>query len=100
SDGSSGDSQRSYELKCQTNGTVLFAVYFELPVGATDPHFVEIGAPVSANVWTHLAASYSSAVGLKLYTNGSLAYASPSYNGLRLRQSSVPLTFGGTSFSG
>lgn len=103
SDGSSGTSQRTMELKWQTNGTIIFAVYFALPVGVGQPDYAEIAAPVAGNVWTHIAATYSTNIsGLRLYTNGILAAATTNYSGLSaftgllLRQTSLPLLFGGT----
>ncbi|MGA2248832.1 MAG: LamG domain-containing protein [Verrucomicrobiota bacterium] len=103
SDGSSGTSQRTMELKWETNGTMIFAVYFASPVGVGQPDFAEIAAPVAGNVWTHIAATYSTNIsGLRLYTNGILAAATTNYSGssaftgLSLRQTSLPLLFGGS----
>ena len=90
------------ELSWVTNGTISFTVFFSLPVGTNVPYYAEVHAPVANNVWTHIAATYSTnASGLRLYTNGVLATASTTYEGnsfvgLRLRQTTLPLLIGGT----
>ena len=77
-------------------------VFFALPVGSYAPHFAEIHTPISDNVWTHVAATYSTNTsGLRLYTNGVLAattttYGGNSFAGCRLRQTTLPLLIGGT----
>ncbi|HEY3857030.1 MAG TPA: LamG domain-containing protein [Verrucomicrobiae bacterium] len=103
SDGQSGVSQRTYELKWNPSG-VDFAVYFSLPVGTNQPDFAEIIAPISTNAWTHVAATYSTNAGLALYTNGGLAAVSTAYSGapflgLTMRQTTLPLVFGGVSLA-
>jgi hypothetical protein len=98
SDGQNGVSQRTYELKWVPTG-LDFAVYFSLPVPTGQPDYAEIITPVSEDVWTHIAATYSTNAGLAIYTNGSLATVTNTYNeesfiGLTLRQTTEALCFG------
>ena len=97
SDGLTGVSQRSYELKRLPDGTTRFAVYFTMPVGVGQPAFAEIETMVPPEKWTHLAATYSRTTGLAIYKNGVLAATSTNYDGsasfvgLTLRQTTLPL---------
>jgi hypothetical protein len=106
SDGQSGDSQRTYELKWRTNGTIIFAVYFALPKPVGQPSFAEIMAPVPENTWTHVVGTYSTnSGGLRIYIDGMLSAASTSYDGnsflgAKIRQTTLPLLFGGSFVSG
>lgn len=101
-DGNAGDSQRTYELRWLPDGTLTFAVFFALPVSGDQPAYALISAPVAENTWTHVAATYNTnSSGLRLYTNGVLAsaitsYASHSFIGLTLRQTTLPVVLGWT----
>jgi hypothetical protein len=103
SDGQSGDSQRTWELKWQGNN-VGFAVYFALPTATNQPHYAELNAPVLTGVWTHVTATYAVHDAMKLYTNGVLSamatiYDGFSFYGAAIRQSNQPLLFGANPVS-
>lgn len=98
SDGLNALSDRTFELRWYSNGNCAVWFFLNHVDGASDA--ANIGAPVPANVWTHVAATYNSAEGIvRFYTNGVFAAQNATGNGLpfagrAIRQSSQPVLFG------
>ena len=94
-DGQNVSSARSFEVDWKpSNGTS-----FQLFLGSSTWAGLTVPAPV--NQWVHFAAAYDSATStINIFTNGILAASTPNdvggspLNGRKVRQTTLPLTFG------
>ena len=100
-DGLSALSARTYEWRWFSNGRISVSFFLDHVDGTPDAG----GAPsvvLTANTWTHLAATFDSGQGImRFYTNGVLTEETSSLNGTpiagrRLRQSTLPVVLGYT----
>lgn len=94
-DGQSVSSARSYEVDWKPSNGISFQMF----LGSSTWAGISVPAPV--NTWVHCAATYDSATSkINIYTNGILAASTPNdaggspLNGGKIRQTSLPLTFG------
>jgi len=99
-DGQTALSQRTYELRWFPDGGV--GIWFFLDHIEGTPAAADLGAPVPAGTWTHIAATLDTGAGLAtVYTNGVSAGSRTTLNGTPLagrllRQTTLPVVLGWT----
>ena len=87
-DGQYADSARSYEIDYGPQGA-SFQIFFGTST------YAGISVPAPLNQWVHFAATYDSATSrINIFTNGILSASTTTLNGSKMRQTTLPLTFG------